>query len=211
MRRLSAFIACLTLASAVPARATPISWQFQGLTSSVGIPDIPVGTPVQLTWSFDSAEPDTCGFGSGVYQHQNVALQIGSLAYQASGFLIANQNLSVGCSGATSEMELRLASWTGPDISTGVLAGLLPYPPGLFWTNPVLNGALPGAPPPSAYLEGPIFIGRDGLQAVSANVYAVPEPSTIVLVLSGAAAVGLLAFRRRRPSPVPVRSKGAPR
>jgi hypothetical protein len=181
--------------------ATPITWTYAGFTHGVGLEGIPAGTPVQVRWTFEPDQLNECASTNwGFFRNQDVQVDIGPYSYVANdGVLFENTRTTNGCSGATlPDMELRLASWTGPNVQGGVLASIGgPFNfPGLFWSAAPQHGAFPEQPT-SLLLQGPQFLstGPGPISVViQANVNAVPEPSTLLMVTSGLA----LAYRRFR-------------
>ena len=184
----------------IEAGASPITWGFQGAVNSSNVADIPVGTPVNLTWSFNSAQPDACAGigtpGQGIYFGQTVTLDIGGLTYVTTGIFTNHTNVLHGCGGSLlSGTELRLTHWSGPN-----LPGLTLIPSFGCCASPAISGipasadgSLPSTPPSSLFVQGPLFIGG-GTFGIASTVQTAPEPSTIVLV--GTALVTMLRKRR---------------
>jgi len=183
----------LLLAVAVPAAASPITWTFTGTVTNVvnfSIPDltltIPLGTPVLITLSFDTASVDACAAANTGFFTSAGALFIlpGPAVYSGSGGLEANF----------------------PGICT-------PHTPGVDYVLriPVINGG--GSPVARAYVH---WFAPDGNADVVPTIRpdtvdfefdalccggvrgfaaAVPEPATWLLLLTGGAVAVL--WRRR--------------
>jgi hypothetical protein len=201
-RFVCATVTALGLVTARPALASLITWEFRGFTSASGIviPEVPVGSPVILDWTFDPNEPNECAPGSGVgqFNHQSATLQLGSYFYTATGFLDAWGHGISGCAASfPGQMELRFTNWRGPNFEDDGLVLLFsdfPFSAGLYWSNPE-GPVIPTTPPSTALWEGPLFLVPPGRDAVfRAEVISTPEPTTIALVAGGL----LIGCRRRR-------------
>ena len=195
---------------AAPAMASPMTWNFAGSTTGGGITDIPMGSPVTVSWTFDPSAPNGCAPGepAGSYSGQSATVTIdsavGPLVYQAGGgFLLVDTNLAVGCvpQGPTvpGTAEARLVNWSGQDLAGQPLFTFgMAFPGGLFWSQPPSNGVFPAVQPAFVFLQGPYFFGLPGTTqtvGVQATLAAVPEPATVGLVACG---LSVLAIRRRR-------------
>jgi len=181
----------------VEARGSTISWGYQGAVNSSNIADIPVGTPVNMTWSFDSAQPDACAGtgtpGQGIYFGQTVTLAMGGLTYVSTGIFTNNTNVSQGCGGGLVGTELRLIQWSGPNLPGLSLIPFFPCctSPAIVGIPATADGSLPSTQPASLFVQGPLFGGGVG---VTSTVQTAPEPSTIALV--GTALLAMLRKRR---------------
>jgi hypothetical protein len=182
----------------VEARGSTISWGYQGAVNSSNIADIPVGTPVNMTWSFDTAQPDVCAGigtpGQGIYFGQTVTLAIGQLTYVASGIFTNHTNVSQGCGGLLlGGTELRLIQWSGPNLPGLLLNPFFPCcaSPSIAGIPATADGSLPSTQPASLFVQGPHFIAG---AFVTSTVQTAPEPSTIALV--GTALLAMLRKRR---------------
>ena len=182
---------------ATPVAATPLNWEYRGIvTFAVGQSDFPVGTPVTFNWFADPAAPNACAATDpavGIYFNQHVTQLIGAATYDITGILTVGTNVARGCFGpADSSAELRLVSWSGPNLSDGTL--LIPFfpcctGPALGWTLP--GGAYPLLAPRGFFFQGPFFLGGGQVAGIAE---VVPEPVTLSLVTLGA----LLVRKRRK-------------
>jgi hypothetical protein len=158
------------------AEGTPITFDFAGEITISDLIDLPVGTPVTVSWSFDDAEPNGCGDrGFGFYRNQSAVITLGDWTYTATGYFYTGR-ITAGCDTVGwTDRELRLFSWTGPDLPHARLyPGSGSSAPGLFWMDPVWSSSLPTSPPDLASFGGPIF-QQDGLPAgLRADVHPVP-------------------------------------
>lgn len=211
MARLAVFlIACFFVLSS--ADASPITWQFEGTVENSGVAEIPIGTPVLFDWTFDPALLiDSCagaGGPPGIYNGQSATMHldttVGMRSYQAAaGFLVSNGVSFFGCGLPQPDMELRLHTWSGPNLPS---AALFANPasggfPGLFWSDPSLGGKFPTSPPEQVFLSmGGLFLENSSGQPVgfSGSLQAVPEPATLALLGSGAGVAVWIVRRRRR-------------
>jgi hypothetical protein len=202
--------AAAMLAVAAPATATPFSWQFVGTTGSASISEIPVGSPVTVTWTLDPDVPNVCGPASpyGLFAGQSVTVDIttpgGILTYQATGSLLAGSQIGNVCGELTNAMELRLPSWSGPPSFADAffLGAGMGYPPGLFYSRSSPSSAFPlsDQQPTSATWNGPVYMTADGTVVLQSDLRAVEasEPAPLTLVAIGAAFAALTGRRRVR-------------
>jgi len=196
---------CLVVVFACDARASAITWGFQGAVDFSQVPDIPVGTPVNVTWSFDAAQPNACGGsgtpGQGIYFGHTVTLGIGGLTYVTTNDIFTNHtNVSQGCGGPLFPgTELRLINWSGPTFPGMTLIAFWPCcsSPALLGVPASADGSLPSTPPANIFIQGPIFLGQGGSFSVTSQAQLAPEPSTVVLLGTGL----LAALLKRLGSP----------
>jgi hypothetical protein len=203
------FVVIVSTIVAARAMASPMTWNFAGSTSGVGIPEIPIGSPVTVSWTFDSSTPNACPAGDpdGAYFGQSTTVTInstiGPLVYHAAGgLLLVDTNLALGCTTqifSPGTVEARIFNWSGPDLGNlDLFVGTPPFPGGLFWDQLFSNGAFPAVQPHSVLLQGPFFFGPStsgNVIGVQAGLQAVPEPVTAGLVGCG---LLVLAIGRRR-------------
>jgi hypothetical protein len=191
--------------------ASSITWQFAGTMNNGAIAEIPVGTYVSISWTFDSAQANTCAPGqpTGVYLNQNLDVTIfstiGPLHYTATGgrFYVNTYGV-VGCNATgNGGMELRfLGAFTGPDLPEAVFSpDMVPAASGLFWGDNSSIGDIPTTPPDSANFNWGVyrFISGSHTQPtvlLGSSVAPIPEPSTVVLLASGLALLWHQARRR---------------
>jgi hypothetical protein len=212
MRRSPALLFALVLAFALVAKVTeasPVRWQFTGF---IGAPDILElqNARVQIDLTFQDPLVNFCSPGqpTGEYSfggHVFIYTTLGPLDYTVGGRLYSNTIGLIGCSNFNShplEMELRMSSWLNFGVHYGGIydlpdANFVAEPDGLFW-NQALNGGFPDSPPTTArfdigrwYTLGNVPFG----ETLSTNVTAVPEPTTLVLILAG---LGAVAYRMSR-------------
>lgn len=200
-RRLIAALLFLVSLS-TPAAASTITWQFAGYTTSTTFVDIPVGSLVTASWTFDSNEPNLCQptHVTGAYFNQTLTVTAqttsGPLTWVGTGFLLADTRITTACwtTGHPGEMELRIPTFTGPTLPSGQYPSFGTYPGGLFWVQQPTYGAFPLNQPASVYLQGPFFRSDIAFsEAITGWLTPVPEPSSGVLVLLGC---GALLYRR---------------
>lgn len=216
MRRVLLSVVWL-IVSALPAAASSVTWEFSGLTyrfNGTEMHDIPDGTPVTVLWTFDQITPSGCAAPSpvGLYEGQFASVSfasptMGPMHYAAHGLLIAGGRFDFVCDAprAMPDVELRLISWTGPDVSDGELRpGGRFDSGGLFWMEPArADGLFPTIPPEEAFfMMSPIGLHQVAAYVnfvgVAASPTPVPEPSTMVLVGSGL--IWMVRRSRRRES-----------
>jgi hypothetical protein len=204
LKCISAVALSVSLHAVLPmeSSATPISWGFQGAVSSSSVGDIPVGTPVNVTWSFDTAQPNACagvgGPDQGIYFGQTVTLDLGGLTYVTNGIFTNHANVASGCFGPSLPgTELRLINWSGPSLPGLSLISFWPCcaSPAIAGIPATADGSLPSTPPSNIFIQGPIFSGPGGVASITSTAQVAPEPSTVTLV--GAALLWRLRQRRR--------------
>jgi len=209
-------IALTLLALLLPASnasASLIQWEFTGAYSG-GWP-IPIGSPVTLDWTFETTLADLSPFdNSAIWQlTQPVYLTMGGWRYTAAGTLESAFRTD-GFPSGENEVLLRLF-WgllgsppvqldptapgpLSPPLSTNALfnASYLLLPDAsVLGGMPPAGGSLVSTTPYPAQLilrSDGIFTGAN----ISGEVIATPEPSSLLLLGTGCAA--LLARRRKR-------------
>jgi hypothetical protein len=187
MRRLTQLTVTLALLLiAVPANALSITWAIEGVItdSPQGNPlegVFPVGTDVSYLVTIDTAAPDLCSTaGAGFYSAPAGSVSVGGNTYSASGVFLEVNNDAAACIGG-SGVAMRLLFGSAP-FSFATLAWGIP-PGEAIPTEP---------PPPGAFLSFAYAgVGAD-VQGRITQSEVVPEPSSLLLALSG-----LAALRRR--------------
>jgi hypothetical protein len=203
------------------ADATTVTWQFAGTVGTGGvISEIPDGTPVTVSWTFDTSQPNQCaGSPAGIYLNQHAFVSIfstiGPLIYLSGAVLISDTFGTTGCLPGQpapvfpGNMELRLTGMsiiTKPacDPAVSFCGGLFPDtgfilaspPPGLFWVQDV-GGAIPTVQPEHVQFFLGTFFSYEGQVANAVgDLAAVPEPSSFVLIGTGLAAVAARRWKR---------------
>jgi hypothetical protein len=199
MRRLIQIaVAFGMLIAARPSTAATINWSFDGVItdSPQGNPletVFPVGADVSYLVTIDTAAPDLCGTaGSGLYSAPAGSVSVGGNTYTATGVFLEVNNDAAACIGGTgAAMRLLFDPNTTP-FEFGTVAWPIPS-----------GDAIPTDPPPPGAFLSCVFEAPGPEQGVdvagqitqSEVVPAVPEPSSLLLALSGLAAMRL---RRRR-------------
>jgi PEP-CTERM motif-containing protein len=168
---------------AAPVGAAPIGWVMDGTVtvSPEGNPlhgVLPLGTAVDFQVSLDSGAPDLCdAAGAGLYQAPSGMVTVGDNSYTASSAWLEVSNPDGSCvaspSGTTLRMFFDTAPFSAAVIGWGAGGESLPLDApdtALFWF---------------AYADrAPMVLGEIGPTA------EMPEPSTLLLMLPGLAAIG---------------------
>lgn len=212
VRRSCVFVLASAIGLAVPSLtlASPITWTWAGFNTREGIPEIPVGTLVTASWTLNPAARNECTDGrpGGFYFGQEVAITVyslvGPVTYSTvNGALHIDAILPSACFQYTpGSVEFRLPFLTGPNLPQSDFFVPFPFPTGLYWNQTPSEGAFPTVMPSSVYLD---FLGfrirtdSHRAQGVSAQLTAVPEPGTLLLVTIGGLSL-LWGSRRQRRS-----------
>jgi hypothetical protein len=202
-------LVALALGTVLPtvASASPVTLAYEGTISFSNVSLLPVGTPVSFAWTIDPQSPDGCtaNSGQGAFTGSSTSLTVAGLTYiTPSDQLLINANIAAGCpSVSTGSAELRALNWSGPDLPGFTLTRSPPFGglptqlfqvPSLSKLSDDLPALLASDNVRTLAVEGPFFnSGRNQIGA-TVTLVPVPEPSTLLLVLSG----GLVAVRRVR-------------
>jgi hypothetical protein len=185
-------VTCLLLPRTLS--AAPIVWQLNGevTDSPSGNPLeglLPVGTDVNFLLAVNPAAPDLCGaVGAGLYQLAGAQFAFSGNTYTASNSFLEADNPDGSCVPIPSGTAIRMFFDSAP-FAEAVIS----------WGGS--GEALPLVPPSSAdfwvafVTQVPAVSGEVTSSAVVPEPSAVPEPSTLLLMVPGLAAI---AARRRR-------------
>jgi len=210
----------VSCAMARPTYATPVTWEWEGTVSAyfcangVSCPTqgalsqtVPVGTTVDVFLTIDPSAPTfpvpqlPCEWGHAA------SLSFGVLGqtYTNSDVLVfINQASNMGnCTPAGSLTEIIALDWgAGPSApllpngwSDAGANGSLVYIPGIEWTGPLTT-----TPPNRINARFPFFrnsqFSTEAFESFDLTLVQTPEPSSVVLTISGLAA--FLRTRRYR-------------
>ena len=194
------------IAFAGRADASTIAWQFTGVTNPFtapigGAPQLP-SMPISIAMSFDSAALNLCGpvdpaLPAGLYQGNTASILVGSYAYTSSFYVEVNSPLG-SCYGLPVGTVLRFPVWMssgGLGDQTASLIGQAGLLAAVFQLPSLPMAALPTMLPTEPY---PVTFSSPGGLTATGTLSAVPEPSTLLLLATGAA----LVRRRRAARPV---------
>ncbi len=194
MRRLPHLLVMLALLpTAHPANASIITFAIEGVIndSPQGNPlesILPVGTDVDFVLKVDTTAPDMCPQpGVGFYQAPPASVSFGGNTYTSGSTFFEVQSLFGSCLGAPGVVARLIMDGAPAPFSFGTIG----------WA--ALGESLPTEPPSDGFfwfayagLTPTVFGEITGSEIVPE---AVPEPSSLILALSGLAAI---RWRRRR-------------
>ncbi len=194
--------AVLMLGVSVPCRANTITWNYAGTVGSDTVAELPWGTSVAVSWTFDDATPNLCSNGvAGKYAGQSLRVTLGGtagpLVYTGTGILFAGDTYYNPCTPYAGDMELRVI-FQGPDLPDAKMS-LWTAPGGLFWFDPHAHGQFPSDEPLGLRLELPFFdcnLGHES--ALEVEMTHAPEPSSLLLGLTGILILSRVRWGARR-------------
>jgi hypothetical protein len=183
------------LSSVASAVANPIvAYEFAGEVASASafMPSLPIGTQVRFTVPFDFAAPDTCALpGGGFYSFPGSMVSFNGVSYSSSWTALEVNTPDGNCVPALTGLTLRLLTFAGPPFFSATLD---------FGSLSSADGKIPELPLGfevgfSLNYVGHGFGGPAAATGSARLARIVPEPSLLLLMASGVAAI---AARRPR-------------
>ena len=180
------------------AEASPLLvWNIYGhtTTSDVLFPQLPLATPIAFSVGIDPAAADQCATdGQGLYLLSQATMTFGGTTYTGGFTALEVNNPLASCLGASpgfSETAIRMGGFS-PDPGFSLVS--------LFGPG-TLDGSIPLTPAFGSFLITSTGLSSPRINGTIDRVEVVPEPATVFLLGTGAAAIAIRRMRRRRSSP----------
>jgi len=187
----SAALVCTQRAEASPL----LVWNIYGhtTTSDIFLPQLPLATPIAFSVTVDLTAPDLCAnAGQGQYVLPQATMTFGGTTYTSPGAALEVNNPLASCLGVPSfpDTAIRISGFS-PDPGFSLVS--------LFGPG-TANDSIPLTPAFGSFLITYGFLSGPRINGTIDRVEVVPEPASVFLLGTGAAALAFRRMRRRRPS-----------
>jgi len=180
------------------AEASPLLvWNIYGHTTTSDpalFPQLPLATPIAFSVAIDLAAPDLCAnAGQGLYLLSQTTMAFGGTTYTGGFTALEVNNPLASCLGVSpgfSETAIRIGGFS-PDPGFSLVS--------LFGTG-TPDGSIPLTPAFGSFLITSSGLSAPRITGTIDRVEVIPEPASVFLLGTGAAALAFRRMRRRRPS-----------
>jgi hypothetical protein len=176
----------LTLVGASEASAGSITWELTGLVTA-GDLKVPVGTSIEFTLTFDTAQPDQCAMPEAGFWSGNSTVQVFGSTFVATATGLEDSNPLGNCaSSSPGGVVARLVGIPGAPFGNAAIETTSSLSPDIFPIDAFHTGdVFRFGPTSSIFFDG---------QGTVTTVTVTPEPTSLLLTATG---VTWLIRRRR--------------